>query len=210
MASRHPTPRPPARRPLAGASMGLALLLHAVPAAAQPCPGAPAGASLAQRWQAAPLLFIGTVTTLDADGAGFAVEHALAGVAAGTAWRAAAVPGCTIDWQRGHRWLFAGAAQGAPSLRLDGPGLAPLQRSDDRRAALPPAWQACEADTQCVPLPYVCGLTAVNAASLDAAREDTRRRLGDPRAADCARAPFERLPAPLCHAGRCGVFGLRP
>lgn len=185
--------------PIATSLLIAATLLAAAPARAAECP-----APSALAWLQAPVAFIGRVDEVDTAGrARFTVEHLLKGTAP---TGPVPPPGCGAGWQRGERWLVAAEA----SLPLPGPGLTPLQRRDDGPGTIPPAWQRCEADTQCVPLPYGCHATAVARAHADEARQTLWRRHGSPALTDCARRPFEALPAPLCEAGRCGLWGLPP
>jgi len=80
---------------------------------------------LALRLDAVPLAFVGRVVAVEGGQARFIVELPLRGQP-GTEQRVAIGDGsCAIRFQVGDRWLFAGASQPDPSMRL-GPSSAPL------------------------------------------------------------------------------------
>jgi len=200
-------------RPLAragGAGLAIAFFSAAAPAAAG-CAAPDDARSSEQRLAGASLAFIGRVRAVDADRVRFEVEHVLGGVAGREL--VVAVPAGCAGFAVGDRWLYAGDA----SIRLgrgDDAGrdaIGRLRRSDDSALRLPPSWQACRADAECVPIAYGCSIpTAAAAPHREAAQEQAWRNGGDPRMMECARRPATEQPIrPLCVAGRCGSWSLQ-
>jgi len=80
---------------------------------------------LNERLAAVPLAFVGRVVAVEGGQARFTVEVPLRGQP-GSEQRVVLGDGsCAIRFQVGDRWLFAGASQPDPSMRL-GPASAPL------------------------------------------------------------------------------------
>ncbi|MBK6616419.1 hypothetical protein [Ottowia sp.] len=151
----------------------------------------------------------------------FEVENALRGTKAATLSIDLPPPStCTVAFEAGQRWLFAGTMAYEPSVRLDigatgarldENSVGRLVRLSDTALGLPKAYQACSTDDQCTALPYSCSMTAVNKASLPAARVhvfDGKRALR-PETANCSDVDSSRngvVPWPMCRASRCGSW----
>jgi hypothetical protein len=108
----------PTRWLLAG---GMALLAGG----AWACRFEPDPRPLKERVAAVPLAFVGRVLAVEVGQVRFIVEWPLRGQPAGEQRVALGDGSCAIRFQVGDRWLFAGASQPDPSMRL-GPASAPL------------------------------------------------------------------------------------
>ena len=171
-----------------------------------------------QRLADAPLVFVGTVTSVSGLRVTFAVHHAINGSPGTTTTVEALSPStCSIAFTAGQRWLYAGPATSHPSVLLianarttPATDFGRLRRADDARVQFPAAWQACTVNAQCEPVPIGCQRTAANAANVTAARAQSMKILGDHRAMECATPPEEIQPlaSPQCVASQCGHWFL--
>ena len=167
----------------------------------------------------APAVFVGTVEVVTPDSVTFQVEHAIKGVVEGRRVIKYETPvnTCTIRFEPGARWLYAGDSQPTGSRWLERTGgvasakdaIGGLTRENDALIGLPAAWQACSTDAQCHTVPYGCSTTAAAVTHLADARALAVKRGGDPASVECQRNTTAwRVPKALCIASRCGSWTL--
>jgi hypothetical protein len=99
------------------ASIGALLLLGTLMTQADACEPAPDGRPLLDRLAAAPVLFVGRVTAVTATHVTLAVESAVRGTT-GRRHTAPRDGTCGPAFAVGEHWIFAGAQDGAPSVRI--------------------------------------------------------------------------------------------
>lgn len=192
--------------------------------AANACSPAVEHRSFGERLAAAPVAFVGTVSAVDGARTTFVVEHVLHPSSLGKSFSfdQPVRSTCTNVFEVGQRWLFAGGNTYEPSIRLnvgasaaawDADKLGRLQRHDDRSLELPTAFSRCNSDAQCTALAYNCTSTAVNTSSVTQARHHVFavKKAGRPETVSCPSPDQTKglaMPAPMCHAGRCGAWSL--
>lgn len=188
-----------------GLGLATLALLCAAPMALA-CRVAQGKAPWEERLAKAPEAFVGRVSKVGPDWVEFEVARSIKGAqAAGTvARRAVKDSTCSLSFEPGQWWIYAGSFGFSPSLRLRGPELEGGKSAPSARAS---KWaQGCAEADACVPVAYGCGAMAWTPASkTEAARADFYAHGGNPATLDCAFATGEPQPGAfgVCEAGSC-------